>query len=449
VRRPPRPHASTVLSRLQPGSYAALRARRQRRRVCCYSNCSLGSYALCAVVASLLSWSGMPKRKVHEGGMDRANALANAALLERTSFDQEALADGVEALQAAVRRRLARKTALCWGETCGDGLRTGAEECDDTNNIANDGCCVDCKIERGWECSGTQCEQSVCTERCGNGLRSSGEECDDDNTNSEDCRPAGKTALCWGEDAPVRMHRASSPVPLGGVAHGANADHAINARHEVKQVLPKQDLSGKGSKLGVVSKLGAAGNTSPRINPEPEPLGAPRGLAPGEQLGYSDATLDCAPVFVFINGLFDGGVAGPVRKHLRRTFPSCAFLSLHCGAVSSVWDRAVECFWELRGGRVDYQVDGSVLEHGHGRYGESHPGLLPSWCADRPIHIFAFSLGATTARCLQHLLERGVFADKNGPISTSGAWYASPACLCLAGCRRSKQSSGLACSGSV
>ena len=284
-------------------------------------------------------------------------APANAALLAQPSFDPEVLADGVEALQAAVRRRLAGKSPV----------------------------------------------------------------------------PLG-----------------TSPVPLGGVAHSANADHAMNARHEVTMVLPKLDLSGMGSKLGVgLSKLGAAGNTSPNINPEPEPLSAPRGSAPGEQLGYSAATRDCVPVFVFINGLFDGGVAGPVRKHLRRTFPSCKFLSLHCGAVSSVRERAIECFWELRGGRVDYQVDGSVLEHGHGRYGESHPGLLPSWCADRPIHIFAFSLGATTARCLQHLRERGVFADKNGPISTSGAWYASPSGFCLAGCRRSKHSSGLACSGSA
>jgi len=142
--------------------------------------------------------------------------------------------------------------------------------------------------------------------------------------------------------------------------------------------------------------------------------------------GGGDAATDCAPVFVFINGLFDGGVAGPVRKHLRRTFPACRFISLHCGAVSSVRDRAVECFWELRGGRIDYQVDGAVLEHGHSRFGEEHPGLLPSWGADSPIHIFAFSLGATTARCLQHLLERGVFADKHGPIATSGAWYVSP-----------------------
>ena len=272
---------------------------------------------------------------------------ANAALLAQPSFDPEALADGVEALQAAVRRRLAGKTTLF-----------------------------------------------------------------------------------------------SNPVPLGGMAHSlpsAYADHAMNARHEVRKVLPKLDLSGMGSKLGMgLSKLGAAGNTSPRINSEPEPLSAPCGSAPGEQLGYSAATRDCTPVFVFINGLFDGGVAGPVRKHLRCTFPACTFLSLHCGAVSSVLDRAVECFWELRGGRVDYHVDGSVLEHGHGRYGESHPGLLPSWCADCPIHIFAFSLGATTARCLQHLLERGVFADKNGPISTSGAWYASPSWFCLAGCRRSK-----------
>ena len=131
-------------------------------------------------------------------------------------------------------------------------------------------------------------------------------------------------------------------------------------------------------------------------------------------------------VFVLINGLFDGGISRAVRTHLRERFPACRFLSLHCGAVSSVRDRAVECFWQLKGGIVDYQVDGVELEAGHGRFGESYAGLLPEWSDSHPIHILAYSLGAPTARYLQHLLERQAFCDENGAaLETSGAWVRS------------------------
>ncbi len=128
-------------------------------------------------------------------------------------------------------------------------------------------------------------------------------------------------------------------------------------------------------------------------------------------------------VFVFVNGLFGGGISKQTRKYLRERFPRCRFISLHCGAVSSVRDRAVECFWQLRGGTTDYQVDGE-LEYGHGRYGETYLGLLKEWSDERPIHIIAYSLGASTARCLQHLLERRAFCDAHDQIPTSGAWYA-------------------------
>jgi hypothetical protein len=61
-------------------------------------------------------------------------------------------------------------------------------------------------------------------------------------------------------------------------------------------------------------------------------------------------------VFVFVNGLFGGGLAKSTRQALHERFPRCRFLSVNCGAVSSVRDRAVECFWQLRGGREDFQV---------------------------------------------------------------------------------------------
>ena len=38
-------------------------------------------------------------------------------------------------------------------EVCGDGLRVGAEECDDANSADGDGCSGACKVEDGWKCA--------------------------------------------------------------------------------------------------------------------------------------------------------------------------------------------------------------------------------------------------------------------------------------------------------
>ena len=63
-------------------------------------------------------------------------------------------------------------------------------------------------------------------------------------------------------------------------------------------------------------------------------------------------------------------------------------------------------------------------QDGHGRYGETHQGLLPKWSANRPVHILAYSLGAATARYLQHLMESRAFMDERGNVlDTDGSWY--------------------------
>jgi hypothetical protein len=118
------------------------------------------------------------------------------------------------------------------------------------------------------------------------------------------------------------------------------------------------------------------------------------------------------PVFVFIDGIFGRGISYKVRENLRQTYGDFRFLDISCGPVSSVSDRAVECFYELYGGLVDYTsgLDGENLEFGHERYGRQENGLLgPSkWNESSPIHIFAYSLGAPTARYLQYLLAKQV-----------------------------------------
>lgn len=76
------------------------------------------------------------------------------------------------------------------------------------------------------------------------------------------------------------------------------------------------------------------------------------------------------------------------------------------GPVSSNWDRAVELFYQIKGGQVDYGQDHSKT------YGliqkpeaKNFPGLYPEWDQNHPIHIIGHSMGGQTARMLQYLLE--------------------------------------------
>ena len=82
------------------------------------------------------------------------------------------------------------------------------------------------------------------------------------------------------------------------------------------------------------------------------------------------------------------------------------------GPFSSNWDRAVELYYQIKGGCVDYGML-HANTHGHLRKPEEyfrngrtcHPGLYPAWDADHPVHIVSHSMGGQTARMLVQLLE--------------------------------------------
>ncbi|HSN84375.1 MAG TPA: DUF4215 domain-containing protein, partial [Polyangiales bacterium] len=116
---------------------------------------------------------------------------------------------------------------------CGDGFRTPPEQCEDGNTVSGDGCNASCMLERcgdgvvndagreDCEPPGTATCTEICTDRspsCGDGLVTPPEQCDDDNTvdgdgctsncvlevcgdgtvnngGAEDCEPPG-TASC-------------------------------------------------------------------------------------------------------------------------------------------------------------------------------------------------------------------------------------------------------------
>lgn len=51
-------------------------------------------------------------------------------------------------------------------------------ECEDQNNLLNDGCSSDCQVELGFKCKGVP---SICESECGDGIQAFDEECDDSN----------------------------------------------------------------------------------------------------------------------------------------------------------------------------------------------------------------------------------------------------------------------------
>ncbi|CAG8565849.1 13656_t:CDS:2 [Racocetra persica] len=76
----------------------------------------------------------------------------------------------------------------------------------------------------------------------------------------------------------------------------------------------------------------------------------------------------------------------------------------------SLHDRAVELYYQIKGGQVDY---GLVHSHQfcHGQLGETYEGLVPNWSPDNPIVLIGKGYGATTALYLQHLLSTNFFGQ--------------------------------------
>ncbi|CAG8646576.1 12597_t:CDS:2 [Cetraspora pellucida] len=98
-----------------------------------------------------------------------------------------------------------------------------------------------------------------------------------------------------------------------------------------------------------------------------------------------------------------------VDKKERKSFSKtrlCIFVTPGCG--SSLYDRAVEIFYQIKGGRVDYGKE-HALKYGHSRYGREYPGLYPEWSVSKPLHFLGHSLGGVTIWKLQQLLASDFF----------------------------------------
>eukprot|EP00940_MAST-03C_sp_MAST-3C-sp2_P003062 g3062.t1 len=147
----------------------------------------------------------------------------------------------------------------------------------------------------------------------------------------------------------------------------------------------------------------------------------------GTALSVADvvATKNDCP-FVLVHGVFGWGDTfwmpsywAGVEMLDRKVFVTAL------GPLSSNHDRACELFYQIKGGVVDYGKDHSE-KYGHARYGRKFEGKYPEWSSKKPLHFIGHSMGGTTVRYLQHLLEEKYFPEYP---DSSASWIRSLSCV--------------------
>ncbi|HET8694477.1 MAG TPA: RICIN domain-containing protein [Aquabacterium sp.] len=108
---------------------------------------------------------------------------------------------------------------------------------------------------------------------------------------------------------------------------------------------------------------------------------------------------------------------GDLQEYLKSLGYNVVTLSV--GPISSNWDRAVEAYYQLKGGCVDYGATHSST-YGHKEAGRCYTALLTNWDDTHKIHIIAHSQGGQTARVLLKLLRDGKTGEGSAPIFQGG-----------------------------
>lgn len=75
-------------------------------------------------------------------------------------------------------------------------------------------------------------------------------------------------------------------------------------------------------------------------------------------------------------------------------------------AFGSNYDRAVELYYYIKGGTVDYGAAHSE-RYGHERYGKTYEGVYRDWQPGQKVHLVGHSMGGQTIRQLEELLRNG------------------------------------------
>ena len=87
------------------------------------------------------------------------------------------------------------------------------------------------------------------------------------------------------------------------------------------------------------------------------------------------------------------------------------------GPVSSNWERAIEVYYQLKGGQVDYGRNHSekhnIIQEPEGK---SYEAIYPEWDENHPVHLIGHSMGGQTARMLNYLLTQEIYEDEENKV---------------------------------
>ncbi|MBJ6365558.1 YSIRK-type signal peptide-containing protein [Staphylococcus hominis] len=99
-----------------------------------------------------------------------------------------------------------------------------------------------------------------------------------------------------------------------------------------------------------------------------------------------------------------GGDKLNIRQNLEQNGYNAYEASI--SAFGSNYDRAVELYYYIKGGTVDYGA-AHAERYGHERYGKTYEGVYKDWQPGQKVHLVGHSMGGQTVRQLEELLRNG------------------------------------------
>ena len=119
-----------------------------------------------------------------------------------------------------------------------------------------------------------------------------------------------------------------------------------------------------------------------------------------------------------ISGTYYWGGQHDIEQYLRNKGYRVITVSL--GPISSSYDCAVETFYQIKGGQLDY---GQAHSKKYGLIrrpeGKKYEGMYPEWDENHPVHLMGYSFGGVTSRMLLYLLNNTFENDSTGSLDKS------------------------------